>query len=255
VDLIMPFLAACRAVFVDNQGLAASLAVAGLVAGFGHCAGMCGPFVLAQTTARLADSPASDMTELTRLRGALLIPYHLGRMVTYAGLGSAAGLITGGIGVAIGLHWLSTLLLGLAALFFFGYGLSRLGLGMPRLAATGNSGQLGARLSRLTRPLFEHPTGGRGFALGLALGFLPCGVLYGAIAAAAASGSALGGAAVMAVFALATAPGLVVVGLAGHFAAGQWRGAVTRAGAALMIVNGGVLAWLAWNTAGLTGVW
>ncbi len=253
MDLIAPFLAACRAAVFDNQGLAVSLAVAGLVGGFGHCAGMCGPFVLAQSTARLADTPAGTMSEMTRLRGALLVPYHLGRMVTYAGLGSVAGVVTGGVGGAVGLRWLSAVLLAVAAVFFLGYGLSRLGIAVPRLAAAAGGGRISTALSRLARPLFDRPTGLRGFGLGLALGFLPCGMLYGALAAAAASGSALGGGAVMAVFALATAPGLAVVGLAGHFAAGQWRTAATRAGAAVMVMNSGVLAWFAWTAAGLTG--
>jgi uncharacterized protein len=47
-------------------------------------------------------------------------------------------------------------------------------------------------LARFVQPLFADPRGFRGWALGLALGFLPCGFLYSALAAAAGSGTAPG---------------------------------------------------------------
>ena len=45
----------------DAGGLAllAAMLLAGLVGGGTHCIGMCGPFVLAQTTARLESVPAA----------------------------------------------------------------------------------------------------------------------------------------------------------------------------------------------------
>jgi sulfite exporter TauE/SafE len=63
------------------------------------------------------------------------------------------------------------------------------------------------------------------FPLGLALGFLPCGVLYGALAAAASTGNAWMGSAAMAAFALGTAPGLIAVGVGGAFFARRFRNA------------------------------
>ena len=84
-------------------------------------------------------------------------------------------------------------------------------------------------------------------SLGLVLGFLPCGLLYGALAAAAASASALGGLFAMAAFALGTIPALLAVGLAGHFAARRWQPAAAKVGAYLMIINSAVLAWFAWR--------
>ena len=89
-------LAHCQAVAVEHGGLLASLFLAGLVGSATHCVGMCGPFVLAQTVARLEERPASDMREIHRLSGAALVPYHLGRATTYAGLGAIAALVAGG---------------------------------------------------------------------------------------------------------------------------------------------------------------
>ncbi len=79
---------------------------------------------------------------------------------------------------------------------------------------------------RWARPLFARPVGFRGYALGLMLGFLPCGLLYGALAAAAASGDPLTGAFAMIAFALGTVPALLAVGLAGHVAGQRWQGLV-----------------------------
>jgi hypothetical protein len=54
----------------------------------------------------------------------------------------------------------------------------------------------------------------------------------------------------MAAFALGTIPGLLTVGLVSHFAGLRWRTAMTRTGAVLMVVNSGVLGWLAWTVIG-----
>jgi sulfite exporter TauE/SafE len=68
---------------------------------------------------------------------------------------------------------------------------------------------------QVARDLMADPRGWRGYALGVALGFLPCGFLYAALAAASAAGGAAAGAVAMAAFALGTAPGLAVAGWAG----------------------------------------
>lgn len=54
------------------------------------------------------------------------------------------------------------------------------------------------------RPLFAAPFGWRGYLLGVMLGFIPCGLVYGALVLAAATGAALNGGAVMLVFGLGT---------------------------------------------------
>jgi hypothetical protein len=100
------------------------------------------------------------------------------------------------------------------------------------------------------RGLLEAPTGLRGYALGLALGFLPCGFLYGALAAAAGAGSAAGGALAMAGFVVGTAPALLAVGFAGAMAAKRMRAAMGRVAPTLLLFNAGVLFWLGWRALG-----
>ena len=53
------------------------------------------------------------------------------------------------------------------------------------------------------------------YALGLVLGLLPCGLVYGALAAAAGTGGMLDGALAMAAFGAGTVPALVAAGWLG----------------------------------------
>ncbi|MGF1639790.1 MAG: sulfite exporter TauE/SafE family protein [Rhodospirillales bacterium] len=238
--------AQCGAVALAHGDLITSLFVAGLLGSATHCIGMCGPFVLAQTSARLEACPAAEMREFHRLAGAALVPYHLGRATTYAGLGVLAAAVASGIIAVTGLRWLSAVLLLLAALFFLGYALSRWRVTIRWLSSGGGSWwsrEIGSRV----RPLFDRPVGIRGYVLGVALGFLPCGLLYGALAAAAASGEALAGGLAMIAFAAGTVPALLAVGLAGHVAGRHWQGVIVRATSVLMVVNAGALSYLAWR--------
>ncbi len=254
LELIDSGLAHCATVAVGQAGLIAALFGAGLVGGLTHCAGMCGPFVLSQVAARQKAIPASRMRDFHRLTGAALLPYHLGRATTYMMLGATAALLTGSLVDLAGLEFLSAGLLLAAALFFLVYGLRRLGIRLPgqgtERAAQGTAGGAGCwsrHVGRFAGPLFASPTGLRGYALGILLGFIPCGLLYGAITVAAASGDPLGGAFAMAAFAAGTVPMLFLVGALGSLAALRWRMATARIGPALMIANAGFLTLLAWR--------
>lgn len=246
LELIDSGLAHCATVAVGQAGLIAALFGAGLVGELTHCAGMCGPFVLSQVAARQKAIPASRMRDFHRLTGAVLLPYHLGRATTYMALGATAALFAGSLTDLAGLEYLSAGLLLVAALFFLVYGLGRLGVRLPG-QAVGGAGCWSRHVGRFARPLFASPTGLRGYALGILLGFIPCGLLYGAITVAAASGDPLGGAFAMAAFAAGTVPMLFVVGAFGSLAALRWRVATARIGPALMIANAGFLTLLAWR--------
>lgn len=223
-----------------------ALLVAGIVSGMTHCAGMCGPFVLAQTTAHLSAQPVSAMGRFTRLRGAALVPYHLGRLTTYTALGVAAGAAAGALGDLPGLRWLGVVMLALAAFCFLLYALRGITGAVPRSRVLDRfSAPWVDLVSRLARPFFASPLGARGYGLGLALGLIPCGLLYGALAAAAASGSPVLGGAAMAAFAAGTVPGLVLVGIAGHEAVRRWPRVSRGISTLLMASNAGVVMFLA----------
>ena len=73
------------------------------------------------------------------------------------------------------------------------------------------------------------------------LSALPCGLLYAALAAAAATGSVLAGAIAMAAFVAGTLPALFGVALLGRFFLRGGGGFVRTAGTALFALNGVVL--------------
>jgi sulfite exporter TauE/SafE len=238
-------LGVCRVTVADHGGLLSSLFLTGLVGSLSHCAGMCGPFVLSQVAARLERVPVSAMSEWRRLSGAALIPYHLGRATTYALLGAVAAWSAGALASWSGFRYLAAMLLVLAALFM-------LTMAVPQLKALLGSGgeswwsrSVGARVA----PLFASPTGIRGWVLGVALGFIPCGLLYGALAAAAATADPLAGAFAMLAFVAGTVPALVAVGAIGHFAVSHWRASVLKWAPLLLALNAGVLGFMAWRLA------
>ena len=159
--------------------LIGALFLAGLAGGMTHCASMCAPFVLAQSAA-VADEAARGGT-LRRLAGAALLPYQAGRMIGYAMLGAAAGGAAGLVAFSSGLRWLLAALLLLAAAIMLAQASSRLTALLPRLP--GLRPRLPAVVERRIGRLLAAPTGWRGLLLGLLLSGLPCGLLYGALAA------------------------------------------------------------------------
>jgi uncharacterized protein len=246
-DVVAFGIAMCRTATIEHGALLSSLFLVGLLGSVSHCVGMCGPFVLGQVVARLEATPVARLHEFRRLTGAALAPYHFGRMTTYGLLGAGAGALAGGIGDVTGLRWLSAGLLALAALFFVGYALPRLGMKPAFGARSGADGLWSRHVARRLRPLFGAPVGLRGYLLGIMLGFLPCGLLYGAIAAAASSGSAIAGGLTMLAFVLGTIPALVGIGLAGHVTGNRWQSATARVTPVLLVLNAGFLGYMAWR--------
>lgn len=225
-----------------GSGIVSALLLAGLAGSAMHCVPMCGGFVLGQVADRVARLPAAHLCEWRRIGAGALLPYHLGRLTTYAALGILAG---GSGGVLARLPWfglLSAVLLLLAAALFLLHGLRRY---LPPLAALERAPpRWGRTVARLTARIDRTRATG-GYALGLVLGLLPCGFLYAALAAAAATLSPLFGGLGMLAFGLGTAPALIATGIAGHAAGRRWHRGVARLSPAVMLVNAALLAALA----------
>jgi len=248
-SLLVAGVAHCSAAIDGSQGLLFALFMAGFAGGATHCLGMCGPFVISQVQARLETVSLSNMSELKRVTGGALVPYHLGRGTTYMVLGGVAALASQQLTQIPGLHWIAAALLFFAALFFLGYALRGLGVKMPGFSASqgpaGTQSALARAWGKTIKPLFAHPVGLRGYALGCALGFIPCGLVYGALAASAASGDWLTGVFAMLAFWLGTVPALLGLGLAGGALLGRWPDIARQAAPVLLLINGVFLLYLA----------
>ncbi|MDM7946471.1 MAG: sulfite exporter TauE/SafE family protein [Oceanibaculum nanhaiense] len=250
--LILELLAAgyahCAGIVSTQGGLFGGLFLAGIVGSAAHCAGMCGPFVLQQAAARAQSVPAARMSEFTRISGAMLLPYHLGRLTTYAAIGAGVAALTGSLAQLSWFGWLPSLLLGLAALLFLAVALERLGT-LVQLPVPAIRIPWSGWVSRTAAPLLHGGGALRGYLLGLVLGFIPCGLLYGAFAAAAGSADPVAGALALAAFGLGTMPALIGVALAGGLAWRRWQAHLTPVLPLLMLANAGMLGYLAWSMA------
>ena len=178
----------------------AGMALLGLAGSALHCGPMCGPLVMGQAASRMACLSCDRMTEPNRLLAGLMPRYHAGRVLTYATLGAGAGLAGGGLAAVLQPVRAVLLVAASLALLTFAWG--------GRLAA-------GPSLSGLRQAFLRRAPPG-GLVFGTVLGLLPCGLIYTALLAAAATCSPLWGAAGMAAFGLATVPVLAVLGITGR---------------------------------------
>lgn len=207
------FVTHCQVVLAEHGGLLFTLFLGGLMGSATHCVGMCGPFVVAQTT----HLPAGG-TLMQRARGFALIPYHLGRMTTYMALGIIAASLSGlvfSVPIQRGIAFVLLCLAGLLFLFS----------AVPSLKAKAvmpfwhkSISRFGQKIGRIAKPFFLGATPLHRYALGLTLGFLPCGLLAAALMAVAATANPLSAAAGMMAFCAGTVPALFLSGIGGRFA-------------------------------------
>ena len=199
------------------------------LAGGAHCAGMCGGIVGALSLS----SGARDRPLVFTLA------YHAGRATSYV----TAGAIVGAVGQA-GMALRGTLatqhtLFAIASVGLLGAGLYLAGYApfVARVEAAG--ALLWRRIAPMSRGLLPVTTPGRAAVLGTLWGWLPCGMVYGALLLALGTASVLGGMLTMAAFTLGTLPSLLAVGFFARSADGRRaRPAVRRlAGGAIAAVG------------------
>ena len=186
----------------------------GLVSGL-HCLQMCGPIALVVGPGRP------------------LVLYNAGRILTYALLGAVAG----AAGKAL-------MFLGSAATVFSGAAMIAAGALMMGLVPSKGLVAIRPRgwFSRFSGGLLR--AGRNRFLLGVALGFLPCGLVYAALLKAMESAGPISGAATMLAFGAGTSAALFAVGYGAGFC-GRW---VRRAAPFAVMIAGAALVWR-----GLTG--
>lgn len=216
------------------------LIVSALITGFlgsVHCVAMCGGIVGALSvggTARPSIPIHLQAGALARSSRGLPLAYNGGRILSYTIAGALAGLVGTGLYDGVALARVGNVI---AGLFMIALGLY-LAAWWRGLAALEN---LGAKLWRKIEPygraLLPPRTLKQGFALGMVWGWLPCGMVYTALAGALASGDMLHGALVMFAFGVGTLPMLlgIAFGARGAWLA-SWRRGQSRWRAAIGLV-------------------
>ena len=230
--------------------------LSGLLGGFGHCAGMCGPLVAAYSV------------RMTRRSLGPQVLYNLGRITTYSVLGGIMGLTGSFAGVVKGIERFQNITLAAVGVLMVVIGISMIGpfslLGKekgndeeilqergsgpsgPGLQFPSVSAFLARLISRITTAVAETKSVGAFFPAGLVLGFIPCGLLYTALIAAAGAGAAspnraagfLQGFLLLFLFGIGTAPALLLLGGIVSRRSEWLRARLYRASAIMMLLVG-----------------
>ncbi|MEI6900543.1 MAG: sulfite exporter TauE/SafE family protein [Bacteroidota bacterium] len=172
-----------------------------------HCAGMCGPIALAL--------PFHNKTSQEKIGSALL--YNTGRVFTYSLLGLTFGFLGFGLAFWGMQRWVS---IGMGALMI-------LSVVFPIIFRSVSFGKLVEalmnRFNRFFGKMFAFRSWSSVFFIGMLNGFLPCGLVYIALAGAIVSRGATDGAIYMALFGLGTIPMMFSVSMAGGIISVKFR--------------------------------
>lgn len=203
-QIILQSIGSCLHDISLSDGLVYSLFMAGLVSGATHCVTMCGPFVLSMSG------------KVEKVRGAVLLPYHLGRLTTYIILAMllASVLNLAFLYLPIRAYIIAPILI-TAGLIFLVNAFPKLKVYFSWLDAL-NIGLPYQWVSRLFNILSQKKTILSQYFTGVLLGFMPCGLIVSALMAAATAPSALSAAFAMAAFGLGTMPALILTALFGQ---------------------------------------
>ncbi len=228
----------------------------GLLGGFGHCIGMCGPIVATYSLSLEHRSVAPHLL------------YNLGRITTYSILGGLIGLTGSFAGIVRSIERFQSITLALTGAAMVVMALSVGGwLPLSRNKEQGaKSEEQAARSKKGAGPAIRFLNraiafiaGTRStsahFPMGVALGFLPCGLLYTALMGAAAAGmetknhmeGLLSGMLLMLLFGLGTAPPMLLLGRMVSLKSEWLRNRFYKGSAFMMIAMGVIFVYRAFR--------
>ena len=208
-----------------------SFFLAGLLGG-PHCFGMCGGIVAALSGA--GGQTAGGVRPIF-----LQVGYNLGRVASYA----IAGALAGGLGGSLMLTGSLTVrlaLLAVSGMLLVGMGLYLMGLPQLLLPLEKAGGVVWRRLQPLSKRFIPVRSFAQAVPLGLVWGWLPCGLVYTALVAALASGSAGQGALTLLAFGAGTLPHMLAAGLAAHRLRGFMQQRAVRVVAGAVVIGFGI---------------
>lgn len=205
----------------------------GFLSSFGHCIGMCGGFVTAYTMKLNADKDDNRGGVLQKISPHIF--YNTGRILTYIFLGALFGLLGETLHLIAGMRHYQGILQAVAGLFMILIALDMGGW----IPATWTSNFPGYRQFKIiVGGLFSRVHKGNIIGLGVAMGFLPCGLVYAAGAKAASTGSIVSGMLTMLFFGLGTFPALFAVGLSANAISANFRSKIFKFATVLVILFG-----------------
>lgn len=173
-----------------------------------HCIGMCGSII-----GTLTYSLSPELRNNKRTLFSIVLSYNLGRISSYALAGAMVGMLHTFLSLPFTQGQAHRILQIVSALVMTGAGLY-IGGWFPRFAYIE---KLGSRFWKLIEPfgrkMIPVKTRLQALLFGMVWGWLPCGLIYTALALAATTGNVVHSAITMLSFGLGTLPAVVGVGI------------------------------------------
>lgn len=169
-----------------------------------HCIGMCGSII-----GTLTYSLSQELRNNKRILFSIILSYNLGRVASYAIAGAVVGLLSMPFSQGMAYRFLQLA----SAAIMTGAGLY-IGGWFPRFAYIE---KMGSRFWKLIEPfgrkMIPVKTRSQAMLFGMVWGWLPCGLIYTALALAATTGNVMHSSMTMLAFGLGTLPAVVGVGI------------------------------------------
>lgn len=215
-----------------DVGILLSLVSLGLVSG-AHCIGMCGGIMGALTMA----IPAQASAQRWRILGA----YNLGRILSYSAMGGVAGVFAAQF-AALGGAPVLRIIAGLL-LISMGLYIANWWRGLTRLETLGR--YLWVYIQPIGKRLMPVDTFAKALLLGALWGWLPCGLVYAALAMAITQPTPVSAASAMLAFGLGTLPAVLAAGVVAQQLARILQQRPVRTALAVIIIIFGC--WTIWG--------
>ncbi|HEY6172354.1 MAG TPA: sulfite exporter TauE/SafE family protein [Candidatus Kapabacteria bacterium] len=202
-----------------------------------HCIGMCGPIVVGYVSQRPVQISMPGGATSSILRVSSIAPqlvYNLGRVISYSLIGALAGFLGATTLISRNIQDVVSIVLGSIMILF---ALAQLGVFRRLVKRTGRKERKGIITNFLSGVTRSGGLDSR-LILGLMTPLLPCGLLYGMAAVAAATLSPITGAATMGAFAIGSIPALVAAGMLSGVIGSRIRLFGTRFAVVLLIIMG-----------------
>jgi sulfite exporter TauE/SafE len=184
----------------------------GLIGSF-HCIGMCGPIAIAL--------PLKTNNWFTRIFGGVL--YNIGRALTYGLMGAFFGLVGKGFKIGGLQQWVS-ILMGIIMIVSVLFPV----LFKNKSRFDGFVNKMVSSLKKAFGKMFAIRTYYSLFTIGILNGFLPCGLVYMAIAGAIATAEIFNGSMYMVIFGLGTLPIMLSLSLVSNMISLRFRNKIRR---------------------------
>jgi sulfite exporter TauE/SafE len=175
-----------------------------------HCAGMCGPIAIS-----LPYRVGMQTKEETFFK---ILVYNIGRIITYAIFGLLFGIVGKGFFTMGVQKWfLIALAIVLIVVAIFSIDVESNVLKIPIID------KFNKKLKSALAKTLKNATIKSFLFIGILNGFLPCGLVYMAIAAAIVTGTVLSSVLYMVLFGIGTMPMMMALGYGGHLLSAKFR--------------------------------